>query len=379
MRYFFCRFIIVIVLSGAINFVPVQITACSQSNQLFIKADIAAKDSTATMQKIAEGVYVISHDNASDEWPHGNTGVVLGDDGILVIDACYLPSRAKADIALIKSISSKPVKYLVYTHWHMDHNNGGIEYRNAFPDIEIVSERQTANFIEINSAWWDKYSTSANSPRMTDDKALEDELAKGIDTATGKPFSSDEFEKRKKVIAQRQNEKHELANLVVVKPNKVFDNELTLSLGKRKIILKDNGRANSLHDVTIYLPEEKILFTGDIAVQDPLPYVGSSYPLYWVNILQQIKDINAKMLVLGHGPVQYDYSYIDKLLQLYNTVLDKARQSLNQGISLNDFVVGVNVDELRTEVWQNTPDADWKYTVETLATRAWKNLRGQEY
>ena len=81
-------------------------------------ADAQVKDSTARMERIAAGVYVIIHDNATDEWPHGNTGVIVGDDGVFVLDATYLPSRARADIALIKSVTPKPVRYLAYTHWH---------------------------------------------------------------------------------------------------------------------------------------------------------------------------------------------------------------------------------------------------------------------
>ena len=82
------------------------------------------RDYGARMERVADGVYAIIHDDATDEWPHGNTGVVVTDRGVLVIDATYLPSRARADIALIRSVTNQPVRYLVYTHWHFDHNNG---------------------------------------------------------------------------------------------------------------------------------------------------------------------------------------------------------------------------------------------------------------
>ena len=343
--------------------------------------NIVAKDSTAAMQKIADDVYVIIHENASDEWPHGNTGVIVGEDGILVVDACYLPSRAKADIALIRSISSKPVKYLVYTHWHMDHNNGGIEYKNAFPSIQIISERQTAEFIEINSTWWDKYSTVPGSKRIASDKELEDELAIGKDTVTGKPFSPEETARRKKVIAQRQNEKKELADLTVVKPNRVFDGKLILALGKKQIVLRDNGRANSLHDVTIYIPGEKILFTGDLVVQDPLPYVGASYPAYWLPVLDTLIKMNAGIIVPGHGPVMYNYDYINKIKNFFQEVSRRAGVALSEGQDRDAFIASLNLDEYRTGVWQKSaaaPDDDWNYTISTLAFRMWNTIRGQE-
>ena len=64
-----------------------------------------AKDAGARIERVADGVYAIVHDDATDQWPHGNTGVVVTDEGVLVVDATYLPSRARADIALIRTVT----------------------------------------------------------------------------------------------------------------------------------------------------------------------------------------------------------------------------------------------------------------------------------
>ena len=89
-----------------------------------------AKQSGAHIERIADGVYAIIHDAADEQFPNGNTGVVIGDDGVLVVDATYLPAHAKADIALIRSVTDKPVRYLVITHLHRDHNGGASAYRD---------------------------------------------------------------------------------------------------------------------------------------------------------------------------------------------------------------------------------------------------------
>src|SRR5689334_17356856 len=70
------------------------------------------RDASASTWKVAEGVYCIVHDDATDEWPHGNTGVIIGAKHVLVVDATYLPSRATADIALIRKITDRPVDFL---------------------------------------------------------------------------------------------------------------------------------------------------------------------------------------------------------------------------------------------------------------------------
>jgi glyoxylase-like metal-dependent hydrolase (beta-lactamase superfamily II) len=109
-----------------------------------------ATDSTARMYKLAEGVYAITHAAATQDWPHGNTGVVIGNDGVLVIDATYLPDRAARDIALIRRVTNLPVRYLVNTHWHGDHTHGNGVYRDSFPGIAIIGPRASAKFFELN-------------------------------------------------------------------------------------------------------------------------------------------------------------------------------------------------------------------------------------
>src|SRR5919109_50387 len=139
------------------------------------------RDSTARVERLADGVYAIIHDDATDQWPHGNTGVVVSDDGVLVVDATYLPSRARADIALIRRLTGRQVRYLVNTHWHMDHTHGNEAYRDSFPGVTIVTERRTREFSALNTRYWSRYSTAPNSPRRQAIRELEAELARGTD------------------------------------------------------------------------------------------------------------------------------------------------------------------------------------------------------
>lgn len=330
------------------------------------------------MYKLADGVFVIIHDDATDEWPHGNTGVIVDDEGVFVIDACYLPSRARADIRLIRSVTNAPIKYLAFTHWHFDHNNGAIAYKEAFPEITIISERESQKFIELNADWWSKMSTKADGQR---NKALIDLIAEtniGIDTVSGKPFNSDEIAKRKKAIAQRLNEMHELKELQVIKPNKTFDKELTIQLGKRKILLKDHICANSPHDVTFYLPDEKILFAGDIIVKTPLPYVSGSWPVSWIDALKTIEKIPVSVMVPGHGPIMHDHAYTKHLYIFFESVVTKVEAYLREGLTLDQIQATIDMSEFHSGVWAapGVSKDDWDYTVNTITERAFRCVRG---
>ncbi|MGH7534898.1 MAG: MBL fold metallo-hydrolase [Gemmatimonadales bacterium] len=181
-----------------------------------------ASDAGARMERIADGVYAIIHDDATDQWPHGNTGVVVADDGVLVVDATYLPSRARADIALIRSVTSKPVSYLVYTHWHFDHNNGASAYRDAFPGVTVVSERSSRDIIELNATWWARMSTAPGSARRAALAQMEKELASGADSA-GRPLTAEEKEHHARHFPQRKAELEDLASLRVQDSLKLDD------------------------------------------------------------------------------------------------------------------------------------------------------------
>ncbi len=337
------------------------------------------RDSTARVERLAEGVYAIIHDDATDQWPHGNSGVVVYDDGVLVVDATYLPSRARADIALIRRLTDRPVRYLVNTHWHMDHTHGNQAYRDAFPGVIILTERQTREFSELNTRYWSRYSTAPDSPRRQALRALEAEVARGTDS-TGKAHTAEETRRLETVIQQRRGELAELAGVRVVVADQVFEGATTLRLGARRVELVDHGRANSPHDVTVYLPKERILFTGDILVQSPVPYTGASWPVPWIEVLADLERMPVAALVPGHGPVLRDHDYTRRVRELLEAVTSRVRELALQGRPVEWIQDSLRLDDIRRRVpaWTGAEhDEDWNYIVRTVIERAWRGVRGQ--
>lgn len=104
---------------------------------LLLAASAMGADSTATktrtVTKLADGVYEIRHPDAPDTFPQSNTTVIIGDEAVLVVDSCLLPSAAREDVAQIRQWTDKPVTWLLNTHWHFDHTLGNATYQAAFP------------------------------------------------------------------------------------------------------------------------------------------------------------------------------------------------------------------------------------------------------
>ncbi len=111
----------------------------------FAQAAPSVNTRERTITKLTEGVYVIRHEDAPDEFPQGNTTVIVGDREVFVVDACYLPSTAREDIAQIRQWTDKPVRYLLDTHWHYDHTRGNRPTRRrSRPSRSSLTSRRGA-------------------------------------------------------------------------------------------------------------------------------------------------------------------------------------------------------------------------------------------
>lgn len=277
--------------------------------------DIVVRDSAARLHRIADGVFAIIHDDAihswpsgAVDWPHGNTGVIVGSESALVIDSDFYPSRAAADIALIRKVTQTPVRYLVNTHWHGDHTHGNAVYRRTFKDLQIVVAQPNQHFIALNQARFPRNVIAAGSPvraQVASDQAM---LARGTDS-TGRRLTDSERRLLAQVIAEHETQLREFAEVVVAPPTMLFDTSLTLDLGGKVVELRNWGRANSPADVTVYVPNDRVLFTGDIVVH-PVPYVFGAYPGLWIPVLRSLESMPVKVVVPG-----WDASIKDGLVE----------------------------------------------------------------
>ncbi len=306
----------------------------------------------ARVERLADGVYAIIHPDATTDWstnttdwPNSNVGVIIGDTAVLVVDSDYLPSQAKEDIALIRRLTPKPVRFLVNTHWHGDHTHGNSAYREAFPGISIVGARENRDYIEINQARFPSFMAPVGL-RARQLRDLERLLATNADSA-GHTLSASERSRLALNIAQRRREIEELSKLIVAPPTILFDTDLRINLGNRIVMLHNWGRANSPDDVTIYVPVEKVLFTGDIVVH-PVPYAFRSYPTRWSKVLREIEAIPIVALVPGHGPVQHDHTYTRQVRELMDSTISRTRAIVLRAGTVDSVKKELDVSDFRS-------------------------------
>jgi glyoxylase-like metal-dependent hydrolase (beta-lactamase superfamily II) len=130
----------------------------------------------------------------------------------------------------------------------------------------------------------------------------------------------------------------------------------------------------------VYLPKERILFTGDILVQSPVPYTMMAWPLPWTEVLAELERLPVTALVPGHGPVLRDHSYTRRVRELLEAVTARVREMVEQGRPVEWIQDSLRVDDIRRQVpaWSGSEhDADWDYIVRAAVERAWRGVRGQ--
>lgn len=272
----------------------------------------AVADSSVTMQrsvtKVADGVYSIRHVDAPDTNPQGNTTVIIGERAVLVVDSGYLPSSAAEDITQIRRWTDRPVRYVLNTHWHPDHQRGNSVYVDAFPDVTIVAHAQTVRLM----ASYDAANRERYPQRL---QAMKEALAQKPDAELQKTVDG-----RSRVLAELERSRLQL-------PTLTFDSELNLDLGNRVVEIRHTGSGDTRGDAWAWLPKEQILVTGDVLVA-PVPYFFAGYPEGLARTLHRLLELDAKAIVPGHGDVMRDKTYLRAVLEMVETIVGQVNAAV---------------------------------------------------
>jgi cyclase len=187
-----------------------------------------------------------------------NAGFIVGDEGVVVIDSLMTPTLAGKLYAAVRNVTPKPIRYLVNTHYHGDHVFGN-QYFVPAPIISHANCR--TELIEKFDANMQRY-------------------------RSGRPELIPELEQIRMTL-----------------PDVTFDHHMTIMLGEREIQLVYLGRAHTASDILLYLPQEKLLYVGDLAVHKTLPAFPDGHITKWLTVLDEVAKIDAETIVPGHGPV----------------------------------------------------------------------------
>ena len=186
-----------------------------------------------------------------------NTGIVIGDEAIMLIDTQATPDMAQDVIRRIREVSDKPIRYVVLSHYHAVRVLGA----SAYEADEIIASEDTYDMI-VERGEADYKSEFERFPR----------LFQGNDSVPGLTW-----------------------------PTMTFRGKMTVWLGELEVQLLQLGRGHTKGDTVAWLPAEKVLFSGDLVEYGATPYTGDAHLTDWPRTLTNLEALGAHALVPGRG------------------------------------------------------------------------------
>jgi glyoxylase-like metal-dependent hydrolase (beta-lactamase superfamily II) len=225
-----------------------------------------------------------------------NSGVIIGDDGVIVIDAQATPAMAQLVIDRVRQVTDKPIKYVVLSHYHAVRVLGAAAYKAQ--EI-LASETCRAMIAERGKEDWD--SEYGRFPR----------LFRAAETIPGLTW-----------------------------PTVTFKDRLMLYLGRRRVELRCIGRAHTAGDIVAYVPDANVVFSGDIVEYRSACYCGDAHFTDWPRTLGRLERVKPDALVPGRGDALVGVDTVAEGLALTREFLrdtyEPVRRGVARGASLKD-------------------------------------------
>ncbi len=320
---------------------------------------------TVELDTLAPDVYLVRRPDPLREPVEPNAVFVVNDNDVVVFEGGGAPIVAERTIALIRSVTQKPVSHLVNSHWHGDHNLGNQVYREAFPGLKIVGHPETVTAMTGRPmAYVERY-----VPMLT---GL-------IGEWTALAEKGELSDARAALLPNLAHMRDEFARTVITPPDTPVSDRLVLERGAREIHIIHPGRGNTPGDLVLWLPQEQILATGDLVVH-PIPYGFGSFPADWIETLDMLAGFDFKLLVPGHGDVQSDDVYIRRLQALLREVRRQVGESVDKGLDLEATREALDLSAFTDEFAGEDEDRRFKFENWwrlPIARSAWLEARGE--
>jgi glyoxylase-like metal-dependent hydrolase (beta-lactamase superfamily II) len=225
-----------------------------------------------------------------------NTGVIVGDDSVMVIDAQATPLMAEEVIRRVRRVTTKPIKYVVLTHYHAVRVLGA----SAYKPQEIIASQATLDLIRERGRQ-DMASEIGRFPR----------LFRGKESIPGLTW-----------------------------PTLVFRDQMTVMMGKLEVRLMHPGSGHTAGDTIVWIPSQKVLFSGDLVEYKAGIYTGDAHLEEWPATLAKLAALKPRALVPGRGPALKSAADSQKAIrftqEFVRGLLDSARRGVKAGKSLKE-------------------------------------------
>ena len=300
------------------------------------------------VSQLAPGVYAAIRTEPLGFAVNANSLFIVNDSDVVVVDAQFTRAATLENIAAIRRVTSKPVRFVVNTHWHDDHVAGDQVYQDSFPGVRFISHANTRTDLAT-------LGRSNRAQQIQFALPVADRFERLINMGLGgdsTPSTTAERTALTSAVRIIRQYVAENAGYREVLADSVVDRRLTLHRGARTIELLWFGRGNTRGDLVTWLPKERVVASGDLVVA-PIPFGFNSYPTEWIAVLDSVAALKPRVLVPGHGPVMPDLTYLNTVRRMLSTARERTLAEAGKGISLDSVLQVVTLSDLRSEMAGN--------------------------
>ena len=268
----------------------------------------------------------------------GNISFLVTRKGVLVVDAGSTPSNGEKIVSAIKTITKKPIKYVILTHVHGDHTNG----LAGFPeDIEIIAHKDLEkNYEKFNQSNITNYKNNVLPKHLANLKIKLDSI---------KDKESEEYNELIKDYNTSVDYYEDVKRIQFRKPDITFEDYYRLKLADERIVLEYPGPGHTSDNIVVKFSNHNVIHTGDLVFNGSFPYliVEHGVDVYnWIRILDDLYKENIYTVIPGHGEVgrkiilknQSDY---------FKNLSHKIEALKNAGYDLNEIKKRINIKDFR--------------------------------
>jgi glyoxylase-like metal-dependent hydrolase (beta-lactamase superfamily II) len=310
---------------------------------------------------IADGIVLFQTAPYGDVGLDGNSIAILSRDGVFVFDTNGTPAAAAAVLAEIRKLTDKPVRYVVNSHWHWDHWYGTETYVSAFPDLRVIAHEKTREMMLGPALAFNKPGLETQLPAYIQNLEKRAATARA---ATPPPADLPALERRLEedrfFLEQKTNVHHTAANVT-------FSDRLEIHMGERRIQVLHYDRAVTPGDAFVYLPDEKILITGDLLI-NPISFALSCYPTEWLRTLEKIDAMDASVIVPGHGDPLRDKQLLHATMDVFRELLRRGREAKGSGMDPDQARAAImpELHDLMVKITRDDPGLNQAFAVQLV-------------
>jgi len=284
------------------------------------------------IKKLDEGIYAAI--SKTGGYAIGNSGIVDLGDETLVFDTFISPIAARDLKQAAEVLTGNKVKYVINSHFHTDHIRGN----QVFTDADIIASQITRDLIEEYEPEELEWEAKVIDQRIeTTQQKLSDER------------DSAKVEQLKMWLGYYKAIKESATEYTITLPNFILKDSMDIHGKERNAILISKGEAHTKSDVVLWLPDEKILFSGDVIFINHHPWLGDGSPDEWIIYLNYLKTLNPKYIVPGHGPLGNKTS-IDQMIKYLNNISDLVDSAIQNNFTEDEIKI-ISIPEEYQDWW----------------------------